>query len=152
MCILKSNVYHTQYVESFLQHLLVLPNGSEAKGCEWRAGPILGAFHSSGTLAKADPFALLAYTKTTEGDSISILEERATFAAIELDNPLAALAQLKQTTALFWHRSTDGSRSQKVTFPQRASSQSMVGDHLRERPHEILSVGLGNGGCVAVRS
>src|SRR5882724_4666200 len=65
---------------------------------------------------------------------VAVLDERARFAARQLQRRLAALGELEQRAGRVRRRAGDGSRSEQVARPQVAAVRAVVGDELRRRP------------------
>lgn len=81
--------------------------------------------------AEANTDAVLL-TPSSHRDAVAILNESADLTLTKVYILFTSLSHLQQASALLEVSATDGTRAQKVSRIQRATAQSVVGNHLRE--------------------
>jgi hypothetical protein len=92
------------------------------------------------TLSKPDKCFLICTTNAPDRDLVTVFKERPFLSAIQCERLLAILALLEEASILSSCLSTDGTRSEQVSWVEGTAIDGVMCQHLWERPHQIPCV------------
>src|SRR5437868_2404481 len=103
-------------------------------------------FESARTFAKADESTWLAATNAREGDFIVVRQVYTLLTSSKLYLFLSISAHLQQAALLIIRTPGNCTAAQKITDVERATSDGVVGQHLREGEEQVLGRDLAYSG------